>query len=193
MHADCHWPRARELPIAALPSPAALMASPTHSAAAARPCPAQPPATPRPQPKAGAAAYPGRQRDSATESSGERCRCPQITIRHAPLLVLCLPLASRVSLSASCMIDALCPTLPSWLQAFVDSRQAYKYALPCGLHLEVLHQQPAAGSTHAQPRAAAATAVPQSPPPILFLHGAMHGAWCWQVQMPLLSISYACC
>jgi hypothetical protein len=54
--------------------------------------------------------------------------------------------------------------------------QTLKHVLPCGLHLEVLHQAPVQRHVlpHRQQRQL---------PPVLFLHGAMHGAWCWQVTL----------
>ena len=58
------------------------------------------------------------------------------------------------------------------VQAHVSS---FKHKLPNGLQLEVLHQAasvPEPGGDSLQPRA-----------PLLFLHGAGHAAWCWQVRM----------
>jgi hypothetical protein len=57
--------------------------------------------------------------------------------------------------------------------------QTLKHVLPCGLHLEVLHQAPVHrhASSHRQQHQL---------PPVLFLHGAMHGAWCWQVTLKML-------
>jgi pimeloyl-ACP methyl ester carboxylesterase len=54
------------------------------------------------------------------------------------------------------------------------SVDCFKHQLPNGLHLEVLHQPavtPAPSDSSAQSR-----------PPLLFLHGAGHAAWCWQVR-----------
>lgn len=69
-----------------------------------------------------------------------------------------------------------------------DGSQAYRHAVPCGLHLEVLHQQPAAGTAR---RHSSASATHASPPPLLFLHGAMHGAWCWQVGISSFTSPFA--
>ena len=54
------------------------------------------------------------------------------------------------------------------------SAGSFWHQLPNGLHLEVLHQPavtPAHIGSSLQPR-----------PPLLFLHGAGHAAWCWQVR-----------
>ena len=53
------------------------------------------------------------------------------------------------------------------MQVYVES---FRHELPNGLHLEVLHQAPAPQAGGDCSRA-----------PLLFLHGAGHAAWCWQV------------
>lgn len=45
-----------------------------------------------------------------------------------------------------------------------------RHVLPDGMALELLHL-PAAGGA------------PSTRPPLLFVHGSYHGAWCWQVCM----------
>ena len=48
------------------------------------------------------------------------------------------------------------------------------HTLPDGTRLELLHAPPAAAA------AAAAAAAPTPRPPLLFVHGSYHGAWCWR-------------
>ena len=54
---------------------------------------------------------------------------------------------------------------------------SYTHELPNGLHLEVLHQ------------AASQASSDSSRAPLLFLHGAGHAAWCWQVPTNLAGSS----
>ena len=63
------------------------------------------------------------------------------------------------------------------LAAPQGASSSYMHHLSNGLRLEVLHQAADVADISRSTTAHAAR------PPLLFVHGAGHGAWCWQVRL----------
>lgn len=62
-----------------------------------------------------------------------------------------------------------------------QSAISHEHQLPDGCILELLEMRPA--STDPTTRAQ---------PPLLFIHGASHGAWCWSVSMSVMPVKLHC-
>jgi pimeloyl-ACP methyl ester carboxylesterase len=83
------------------------------------------------------------------------------------------------------MMYSLCNSAIAWLLLLCRFVRNTKHTLPDGMRLELLHLPALAGS-------AADGSSPR--PPLLFVHGSYHGAWCWRERwMPFFAAAgYDC-